>query len=111
MKLHWWSWYQNNSGGHWDVDEDVAHHVFVQAPDEATALARFEYITRNQSSSCECCGSRWSLPDESMTDEPMIYGTPLFEYETFWHEPQQARLHYIDGKVEKVIIPPERSRS
>lgn len=57
---------QNNSGGHFDVDENVCHRVIIEATDEKHAVALFEPMIENQSGSCPCCGDRWSSydPDE-----------------------------------------------
>ena len=51
---------QNNSGGHFDVDENVCHRVIIEAMDEKHAVALFEPMIENQSGSCPCCGDRWS---------------------------------------------------
>ena len=51
---------QNNSGGYFDVDENVCHRVIIEAMDEKHAVALFEPMIENQSGSCPCCGDRWS---------------------------------------------------
>ena len=51
---------QNNSGGHFDVDENVCHRVIIEAMDEKHAVALLEPMIENQSGSCSCCGDRWS---------------------------------------------------
>ena len=62
---------QNNSGGYFDVDENVCHRVIIEAIDEKHAVALFEPMIENQSGSCSCCGDRWSpeYADEINLDE------------------------------------------
>lgn len=57
---------QNNSGGRFDVDDNVCHRVVIEAIDAKHAQSRFEPMIENQSGSCPCCGDRWSSyePDE-----------------------------------------------
>jgi len=57
---------QNNSGGHFDVDENVCHRVIIEAVNANHAQSIFEPMIKNQSASCSCCGDRWSSydPDE-----------------------------------------------
>ena len=38
---------QNNSGGHFDVDENVCHRVIIEAMDEKHAVALFEPMIDN----------------------------------------------------------------
>lgn len=52
---------QNNSGGHFDVDENVCHRVVIQAENEDEAISIFEPMIEDQSGSCPCCGDRWYL--------------------------------------------------
>lgn len=55
---------QNNSGGSFDVDDDVCHRVVIEAADEKQAISIFEPMIENQSDSCPCCGNRWYInPD------------------------------------------------
>jgi hypothetical protein len=51
---------QNNSGGHFDVDENVCHRVIIEATSERHAKSILEPFIEDQSSSCSCCGERWS---------------------------------------------------
>lgn len=57
---------QNNSGGYFDVDDNVCHRVIIEAIDAKHAQSIFEPMIENQSGSCPCCGDRWSnySPDE-----------------------------------------------
>ncbi|MGB3108322.1 MULTISPECIES: DUF7296 family protein [Sphingobacterium] len=51
---------QNNSGGSFDVDKNVCHRVVIEAVDKNHAIALLETMIEHQSSSCSCCGDRWS---------------------------------------------------
>ena len=54
---------QNNSGGSFDISEEdgVGHSVIIEADDADEAYEKVTHITRNQTSSCSCCGSRWEF--------------------------------------------------
>lgn len=51
---------QNNSGGHFDIDDNVCHRVIIEALNPEQARSIFEPMIENQSGSCPCCGERWS---------------------------------------------------
>jgi hypothetical protein len=60
IQTKFYEFIQNNSGGYFDVDENVCHRVIIEAMDEKHAIALFIPMIENQSSSCPCCGVRWS---------------------------------------------------
>ena len=101
---------QNNSGGDFDVNDNVAHYVIIEANsvDEANAKAKnigiyFDGVKNG--SDCECCGDRWHAAWEDGDSEPKIWGKTLqkalkegdigpkslFKYE--------CRIHMLDGTV------------
>lgn len=103
VNLKWWCFNQNNSGGDFDEDDNVAHHLYVQAVDVAHAVARAEKITENQSYSCPCCGDRWSFwyaDEDDGYDTPMNYGKPPEATDMWMARPN--RFHYLDGRVTKL---------
>lgn len=58
---------QNNSGGHFDVDEKVTHRVLIEAEsaDEATEIAEslgMYWDGCDEGMDCPCCGDRWYRP-------------------------------------------------
>lgn len=73
---------QNNSGGFFDVDENVCHRVIIEAIDSSQALSIFEPMIENQSYSCSCCGDRWSTydPDEIDIEQYKKKGYPIGIY-------------------------------
>lgn len=108
-KLRWWSVSQNNSGGHFYNDDNVAEYVLVQAYSTSEAEAKLRELTEDSSHDwCECCGERWyiSLWDDEGTEEPTIYERPLEEQTSGWFE-AEARLHYHDGSVEAITFTKE----
>lgn len=51
---------QNNSGGIYDVTEDVTSVVIIEAYTEQQAVEILEPMIEDQSASCRCCGERWN---------------------------------------------------
>lgn len=87
--MKWFQYKQNNSGGSFTVDTNVAHNVLIQAnsADEADSIAEdvgLYFGGVSSGSDCECCGDRW-IPqrtyewDNSGDDVPSDYGKPLTE--------------------------------
>lgn len=66
LETKFYEFSQNNSGGSFDVDDNVCHRVIIEAIDTNHAKSIFEPMIENQSGSCPCCGDRWSSydPDE-----------------------------------------------
>ena len=73
---------QNNSGGYFDVDENVCHRVIIEAESPEHAQELFEPMIECQSSSCPCCGDRWSTysPDMIELDNYKEKGYPVGVY-------------------------------
>ena len=96
---------QNNSGGSFDIDDAMAHHVIIQAhsASEANSLAKDVGIYFNgcdREIDCSCCGDRWSeaWPDEG-TDNPLIYDEDPATYTdifTPFGEPV-CHVYHLDG--------------
>ena len=58
---------QNNSGGSFDVNDNVTHRVFIEAKDKDAAIYKaltlgvyFDGV--DEGIDCECCGNRWHKP-------------------------------------------------
>lgn len=100
--LLWFHFNQNNSGGHFIVDEMVCEEVFVQARNAAEAVAKADSLFESRSDFCPCCGVRWSTgytDDDDGKPVPTIYDQPIDGMEAGWFR-KEARLHYFDGRVE-----------
>lgn len=105
--LKWFCFHQNNSGGYFIVDDNVAHLVFIQGENAEDAIARSASILEESGEDwCECCGERWYsyLSIEDGKDVPQYAGIPLSEMAASLFI-EEARLHYIDDKVERVVLP------
>lgn len=103
VDLKWFCFHQNNSGGYFNVNENEAHLVFIQArsAEEANGLAgdRFDH------SYCSCCGERWnSVDEEEGSDEPKYYGKNISSIVSSFGI-KEARLHYFDGRTETFVFP------
>lgn len=101
---------QNNSGGSFQIDDDVAHYVFIEAESASQANDHAESIGIYfngcaDDRDCPCCGDRWNPAwrDEG-TEVPEIYGTPLNEYKDMWTDTGEpmAHVYYADGRKETV---------
>ncbi|HEX7646338.1 MAG TPA: hypothetical protein VF450_02885 [Noviherbaspirillum sp.] len=99
---------QNNSGGHFDEDANVSHHVIIEAESAAHANERAEecglyFDGCDAGIDCSCCGDRWDrlCGDESGDAEPKIYRVPAREYVVARHcKNGSVRVHYLDGRVD-----------
>lgn len=104
MDLKWFTFSQNNSGGHFDVTDKVAHYVCVQARDAKEAWSRVSDEFDSGSASCPCCGDRWSYYADDGTDEPTVYGEPIANMRASWLR-DEARLWHYDGRIERIKFP------
>ena len=95
---------QNNSGGSFDINERVAHHVIIQAhsADEANSLAvkvGIYFDGCESGSDCHCCGDRWSEVWGEGDETPLIYGSDPATYNDMFTRPGQPVCHvyHLDG--------------
>lgn len=115
--MPWYEFNQNNSGGGFDVDDDVCHRLFIEADSvgEACNVAKSKGVYFNgvdDGIDCECCGDRWHVPyDEERF--PMNYGRGVIfntveEYaqhvanEYGWTSPD-TRIFYKSGEVKEIF--------
>lgn len=59
---------QNNSGGYFDIDDNVCNHVIIEALNEDQARSLLSPLIVCQSPSCECCGDRWAIDYPTLVD-------------------------------------------
>jgi hypothetical protein len=69
---------QNNTGGSFDVDEQLCNHLIIEAKDENEAIQKAEsmgvyFNGCDEGMDCPCCGDRWYTPSE--LDSPYQYGS------------------------------------
>jgi hypothetical protein len=97
---------QNNSGGSFVINDNVAHSVIIEAysPKEADARAEaigvyFDGCMTGRD--CDCCGDRWSSQwgNEDGTDTPLIYGEEIGSHDEFFAKEGQPVCHvyHLDG--------------
>jgi len=105
VRLRWFHFSQNNSGGYFIEDEQVAEDVYIQDVDADSAICRAGNIFAGRDDFCPCCGERWSyyIRDEDGTDEPMYYGEPIRTSDAGVFS-GKARLHYFDGTVKPYVM-------
>ncbi|MMZ62859.1 hypothetical protein D1872_250850 [compost metagenome] len=89
---------QNNSGGYFITNDDVAPNLIVEAMNAKEAEQKMNDITSDYLQFCPCCGERWSswIDDDDGTEEPTVWGKSLDECK------DATIIHYIDGRKEKV---------
>lgn len=95
---------QNNSGGSFDIDDNVTLNVIIEAENamEADMIAERIGIYFNgveDDMDCECCGDRWTPQWKDGTDVPLIYDKPPAEHrERLYHGDQPITyVYYLDG--------------
>lgn len=104
METKFYEFNQNNSGGHFDVDDNVCHRVIIEAKDEHHALELFEPMIEYQSGSCPCCGERWYLSaDEVKLDEWKEKGYPVGVY-SHYDKPEE-RWFKLYGELPRIGEP------
>lgn len=65
--MKYYLYHQNNTGGSWVIDDEVAEYVIIEAYDEkdANEIAKSKGIYFDgvdKEIDCECCGDRWYYP-------------------------------------------------
>jgi hypothetical protein len=103
---------QNNSGGGFDLTDDVTHYVIVEAENAHAANAKLESIGGyfngcEADIDCYCCGDRWYAKGDEEAGEPvpLIWGQTPAEYVAdrsfLWMpEGKEVVVHYADGRKE-----------
>ncbi len=108
-EVKYYDFSQNNSGGTFANDENVAENVIIAArnKDEANSRAESVGIYFNgcdDERDCECCGDRWYAQyNESKDLQPLIYGDlPPEKYliEHGYSMRTQVIVHHADGTRE-----------
>ena len=74
---------QNNSGGDFDITDELNVHTIIKADNADDADAKLQslggYFNGVQDGvDCECCGDRWyRTSEDDARDFPHIYGEPI----------------------------------
>ncbi|WP_144625075.1 DUF7296 family protein [Bacillus altitudinis] len=98
---------QNNSGGHFEVNDKLCHRVFIEADnlDEADSIAESLGVYFNGVSDgidCGCCGDRWYSGDEADLSESNIEEYAQFLADEYGWTSPDARIFYKDGTVTEI---------
>lgn len=107
---------QNNSGGNFLKDENVAEVVIIEAASSEEADAKAKSIGIyfdgcEDGRDCNCCGDRWSTASYSNAyAKPGIYGVPIQKYRG-WFESTEAIIYFVNGKKKRVKIPAGKNKN
>lgn len=96
---------QNNSGGYFVKDENVAPEIIIEATEEVLAMARLDEILSQKpeyTSFCPCCGRRW-YPEHS--DVYLRYWVSDEQYEEFETERDGYEAMFYPLEGEHRLIP------
>ena len=114
-KLKFFCFRQNNSGGHFVVDDKVTQNVIIEARDayQANMIAQgmlgIYFNGCDDGTDCSCCGDRWYPVDGEGDDEPLLYGKPVKQgVQRAWFASPGSPICYIyhfDGTKETILQP------
>jgi hypothetical protein len=113
IKTQFFTFYQNNSGGHFKCNKEkgITRYVIIEAVDASHASSRGEDIGLYfdgvaNDIDCACCGDRWCEPSVG-TDELIFYGEHPSKhkekgknYRFFEEDAFEIAVHYLDGRIE-----------
>lgn len=93
---------QNNSGGYFIINDDVAAYLIIEAQNADEAKNKMYNITEGYSEYCNCCGQRWPdwIDDEDGTEQPMVYSTIIKEKSPDTIFSSSTIIYYYDGTKE-----------
>jgi hypothetical protein len=97
---------QNNSGGSFEVNDNVSYNVFIEANSASEADARAEEIGIyfdgcDKDMDCPCCGDRWySAHGKEGDATPLIYNKPVEEHNEIFAKPGgvYCYVYYLNGE-------------
>ncbi|MGG0308293.1 hypothetical protein ABEY43_07235 [Priestia megaterium] len=98
---------QCNSGGYFEVDDNVCEEVIVEANtyEQANEIAKtigIYFYGSSTGEDCSCCGDRWREVDEDDGEnEPMIGSTLAREYKRGTFR-DQCYIYYLNGTKEVI---------
>lgn len=97
-----YTFYQNNSGGSFAANRDLAEYVIIEADTASEANDKAESIGIyfcgvDTGVDCGCCGDRWHpVSGSDGKTSPTIYGKPP-RFDVKGQAPD-TRIHYIGGR-------------
>jgi hypothetical protein len=107
---------QNNSGGSFNIDDSVAHHVIIQAvsaqhADQIAIDIGIYFDGCENGQDCSCCGDRWySAQGDEGTEAPLLYGADPAEYKDMFGKPglPVCHVYHLDGSKTTYRAPPKK---
>lgn len=110
--MKWYKLDQNNSGGHFTVNDIICHRLFVQAKNPEEAKSKFEKLGAYWNGvrldrDCDCCGDRWYWSD-SYNEVSLKKGETIRTYaqdlanQYGWTKPD-CRIFYNTGKIVEIF--------
>lgn len=92
---------QNNSGGRFDVDDDVNIYVVIEGDTLSEIVDKAEQVGIYfdgcaDGSDCPCCGDRWYPAYGESDDVPMWYDTP-YDLTPVARDKADTVIHYKNG--------------
>jgi hypothetical protein len=112
VQTKFYTYSQNNSGGSFDQNENIAEYVIIEATSAADADRRAEEVGIYfngcaTGSDCSCCGDRWNEAYGEGDTSPSIYGSPVGdEYVSKYGFSLRNSIiiHYYDGTKKTIPI-------
>lgn len=111
MESKFFTFYQNNTGGSFVIDETagICETVIIEAKNanHANEIAEEKGLYFNGCNSgedCSCCGDRWSEVDERDAEiAPSVYSVPIEECHVSIFR-KYCFTHYLEGRIEKTTF-------
>lgn len=123
--MNWYQFRQNNSGGVFQIDNNVSLYVLIEAPHAVDAHTKASAVGIyfdgcEQGIDCDCCGDRWTQVNGPL--EQFVTWGDLFDfngpptthntvqsyaqtlaYESYWTKDGQPGVivYHADGRVER----------
>lgn len=95
--MKWYSYWQNNSGGWFDLTVGLWVYVQAESEEQAETLGEKHGMYFDGEKDCPCCGPRWGGVWEECTDEEIDTLKEKLEETT---GDVDVRLVYIDGSTQ-----------
>lgn len=103
--MRYYTFTQNNSGGHFDFDNDLSLFVIIEADNSYEANKKAESLGMyfdgcDKGIDCGCCGDRWySVDDRDYNEKPLIYNDEINKHNPYKtsNDGTFCIVHYKDG--------------
>jgi len=120
MSTFFYEFSQNNSGGSFDVDNNVCHRLFIEAETSKQAKNKAKELGVyfngcDKGIDCNCCGDRWYKVDESDKIDLMSisksYGIEFKDVKDYAQylankygaTTPDSRIFYVDNSIDEIF--------